>query len=128
MSHYYAERFFAPTLISPIINKENLEVWAVCDSPTGSLSLQMSALHWTSFATTNSSETSVQGCPSAGAQIQVFFAVLRILASEEDRIYYDKLSKCIIFVSIKSLIQKPEKNLELDFKLRIDSKFSKCIL
>ena len=73
MSHYYAERFFAPTLVSPIINGENLEVWAVCDSPTGSLSLHMSALHWTSFATTNSSETSVQGCPSAGAHIQVFF-------------------------------------------------------
>ena len=86
MSHYYAERFFAPTLISPIINKENLEVWAVCDSPTGSLSLHMSALHWTSFATTNSSETSVQGCPSAGAHIQVFLSLLRVLASEENRI------------------------------------------
>ena len=77
MSHYYAERFFAPILVSPIINGDNLEVWAVCDSPTGSLELQTTALHWTSFNPTNSSKMSVPGCPSAGAHIQVFGHVLK---------------------------------------------------
>ena len=71
MSHYYAERFFAPILVSPIINGDNLEVWAVCDSTTGPLGLQTTALHWTSFNPTNSSKMSVPGCPSAGAHVQV---------------------------------------------------------
>ena len=77
MSHYYAERFFAPVLVSPIINGDNLEVWAVCDSSTGPLGLQTTALHWTSFNPTNSSKMSVPGCPSAGAHIQVFGHVLK---------------------------------------------------
>merc|ERR1719239_183871 len=71
MSHYYAERFFAPVLVSPIINGDNMEVWAVCDSITGPLSLQTTRLHWTSFNQTNSSKLPMPGCPSAGAHLQL---------------------------------------------------------
>jgi len=71
MSHYYAKRFFAPILVSPIISGDNLEVWAVCDSSTGPLSLQTTRLHWTSFNQTNSSKLPMPGCPSPGAHLQL---------------------------------------------------------
>ena len=31
LSHYYAEQFFRPIIVSPIINGDNVEVWLICD-------------------------------------------------------------------------------------------------
>ena len=31
LSHYYAEQFFRPTIVSPIINGDNVELWLICD-------------------------------------------------------------------------------------------------
>ena len=80
MAHYYAERFFAPTLLSAIIAGDMVEVWAVCDAPTSPLTLSTTALSWTSFNPTNTSLVEVAGCPGPGAHLQLEVALADLLS------------------------------------------------
>jgi len=80
MAHYYAERFFAPTLLSAIISGDIVEVWAVCDAPTSPLTLSTTALSWTSFTPTNTSLVEVAGCPGPGAHLQLEVALADLLS------------------------------------------------
>lgn len=80
MAHYYAEKFFADTLLSPVIDSDMVEVWVVCDRPTPALTLLTSALHWDSFHPTNTSSQVVAGCPTPGAHLQLSLPLPDLLA------------------------------------------------
>ena len=72
MSHYYAEKFFSPTLVSAIMVDDRVEVWAVCDRASSSpLSLATTSHRWRSFSPAASSLQGVPGCPSPGAHLQL---------------------------------------------------------
>ena len=48
LSHYFAESFFRPVIISPIIDKDMLQVWLVCDEqkPDTEMFLIMDVYHY----------------------------------------------------------------------------------
>jgi len=70
MSHYYAEKFFKPVLISPIIEGDDVNVYGVCDHKEHNLKLKIKTFHWDSFTPTYTSSVSLgPGCVRPGSVI-----------------------------------------------------------
>ena len=54
LSHYFAESFFRPVIISPIIDKDTVQVWLVCDEQRDTeMRVTMSVYHWDMTVTTS---------------------------------------------------------------------------
>ena len=70
MSHYYAEKFFKPILISPIIEGEDVNVYGVCDHKEHNMMLDIKIYHWDSFSPTYNTSLSLgPGCVRPGSVI-----------------------------------------------------------
>lgn len=70
MSHYYAVKFFKPVIVSPVIEGDNVNVYAVCDHEEQNLKLGIQTFHWDSFTATYDSLVSpVTGCDRPGSVV-----------------------------------------------------------
>ena len=67
LSHYFAERFFRPTIVSPVLEGEDVKVWVVCDLPQSDLTLTLNILHYDSFSPSYSLQLESVECEAPGS-------------------------------------------------------------
>ena len=67
LSHYFAESFFRPVIISPIIDKDLVQVWLVCDEqkPDTEMMVTMDVYHYDMTVTMTTSITTK--CETGGS-------------------------------------------------------------
>ena len=104
LSHYYTEQFFRPTIISPIINGDNLEVWLVCDDKSSDLmTVNLKIFHFTSFTPSFQSQLTTALCAEAGA-VKIFESELKIMLTQGDckvGSYDDvRLEYCLLYFTL----------------------------
>ena len=98
LSHYFAENFFRPTIISPIIDGDNVQVWIVCDRvDTRPMTMEWKIFNYTSFDPISVTFSDII-CEKTGSFLLFNWALDEILSTGNCRIgSYDdyRLEYCL---------------------------------
>ena len=99
LSHYFAQSFFRPTIVSPVIEGEEVKVWVVCDQPQSDLRLELRTHLFTDLTPTYSGVLASLHCHSPGAQLVYQARLEELLEGGDCRVgSYDsyRLEYCLL--------------------------------
>ena len=99
LSHYFALSFFRPTIVSPVIEGEEVKVWVVCDQPQSDLRLELRTHLFTDLTPTYTGVLASLHCHSPGAQLVYQARLEELLEAGDCRVgSYDsyRLEYCLL--------------------------------
>ena len=104
LSHYFAEKFFRPTIVSPLIEEDEVQAWLVCDRPHSDLTLGLNIQHFDNF-TPSYTELKSVGCEAPGSVLVYRRKLVDLLQAGDCRLgSYDsvRLEYCLMTFSLNT--------------------------
>ena len=104
LSHYFAESFFRPVIISPIIDKDVVQVWLVCDEqkPDTEMMVTMNVYHYDMSVTMTTSI--ITRCETRGSVKIMETPLTSVLEDGSCRLgSYDsfRLQYCLLYFTLQ---------------------------